>query len=115
MVTEGGTISQDHSALNGLLGIGTDAEDRVFYLRVAAGEMAYDRGGETLDYIQVFLYRTAAPGKPADANDMFETDCLDEIAGELRNGVLDWYDEPLAFRVPTEEERALIRSTTGWK
>ncbi|MGG8410080.1 hypothetical protein ACM614_27710 [Streptomyces sp. 12297] len=78
-------MSQDHAALDGLLGIGADAEGRAFYLRVAAGDMAYDRGGETFDYIQVFLYQEAAPGRPADANDMFETDGLEELADELRS------------------------------
>ncbi|MGW1767906.1 hypothetical protein ACWCQL_28165 [Streptomyces sp. NPDC002073] len=107
-------MSQDHAALDGLLGIGADAEGRAFYLRVAAGDMAYDRGGETFDYIQVFLYQEAAPGRPADANDMFETDGLEELADELRSGVLDWYDERLEFRTPTGEELETIRSATGW-
>ncbi|MBT2438652.1 hypothetical protein J7E93_00615 [Streptomyces sp. ISL-36] len=46
---------------------------------------------------------------------MFETDGLEEIADELRNGVLDWYDERLEFRTPTPEELETIRSTTGWR
>ncbi|MFJ4777916.1 hypothetical protein [Streptomyces sp. NPDC088762] len=107
-------MSQDYSTLDGLLGIGADAEGRAFYLRVSAGKMAYDRSGETFDYIQVIRHDTEAPGRPADANDMFETDCLEEIADELRRGVLDWYDELLEFRTPTDEELETIRSATGW-
>ncbi|MFJ4776341.1 hypothetical protein [Streptomyces sp. NPDC088762] len=57
---------------------------------------------------------TEAPGRPADANDMFETDCLEEIADELRRGVLDCYEELLEFRTPTAEELETIRSATGW-
>ncbi|MBT2469922.1 hypothetical protein J7E97_19070 [Streptomyces sp. ISL-66] len=107
-------MSREHSALDGLLGLGRDAEGREFYLRVAAGELTYDRGAEVTDYIQVYLFQTATPARPADANDMFETDGLDELAAELRNGMLDWYGERLEFRTPTPEERELIRSATGW-
>ncbi|MEV1053828.1 hypothetical protein [Streptomyces sp. NPDC049887] len=108
-------MSQEYSALDGLLGIGRDAQGREFYLRVAAGRLTYDRGGEIMDYIQVYFFQTAAPGQPADANDMFETDELDELAAELRSGVLDWYGERIEFRTPTPEECELIRTTTGWK
>ncbi|MBT2482346.1 hypothetical protein [Streptomyces sp. ISL-94] len=83
-------------------------------MRIAAGELTDDRGGQTGHYIQVYLFQTAAPDRPADANDVFETDELDELAGELRRGVLDWYGERLEFRSPTPEERDLIRTTTGW-
>lgn len=102
-------MSQEHAALDGLLGIGRDAEGRSFYLRVATGELAYDRGADLAEYIQVYLFRAA------DAHDMFETDELDELAAELQSGVLDWYGERLEFRTPTPEERELIRTTTGWR
>lgn len=107
-------MSKEYADLNGVLGIGQDAGGRPFYVRIAADELTYDRGGETADYIQVYLFQTEAPGRPADANDMFETDELDELAAELRSGVLDWYGERLEFRPPTPEERDLIRATTGW-
>ncbi len=108
-------MSQEHADLNGVLGIGQDAEGRQFYVRIAAGELTYDRGGEAGDYIQVYLFQTAAPGRSPDTNDMFETDELDELAAELRMGVLDWYGERLEFRPPTADERHLIRTATGWK
>ncbi|MET9605297.1 hypothetical protein ABZZ17_09530 [Streptomyces sp. NPDC006512] len=108
-------MGQDRFSLDGLLGIGADAEGRVFYLRVAGGTTAYERGGEPFDYIQVILYETAAPGRPADANDMFETESLECLADGLRNGALDWYGERLAFRTPTGEELERIRSVTGWR
>ncbi|WP_282695747.1 hypothetical protein [Streptomyces sp. CC208A] len=80
-----------------------------------ADQTAYGRGRKTFDYIQVILYRTAAPGRPADANGMFETDGPEEIADEPCDGALDWYGERLEFRTPTSAEREVIRSATGWK
>lgn len=107
-------MSEEYADLNGVLGIGQDAQGRHFYVRIVAGGLTYDGDGESADYIQVYLFQTAAPGRSSDTNDMFETDELDELAAELRSGVLDWYGERLEFRPPTPEERDLIRTATGW-
>lgn len=101
-------MSTTYDDLDGVLGIGQDAEGAVFYLRVTAGELTYDRSGEAFDHIQVVLHRQG------DAHDMFETDELDQLAAELRHGVLDWYGEHLTFRLPTPAERDLIHAATGW-
>ncbi|MCD0486294.1 hypothetical protein LO771_28915 [Streptacidiphilus sp. ASG 303] len=108
-------MSQEYSSINGLLGIGADAEGRDFYLRVAAGSLAYDRGEGDVKYIQVYLFQPASPGHPADVNDMFETDDLDELAADISRGMLDWYGNRLDFRTPTPEERDIIRAATGWE
>ncbi|RSS39631.1 hypothetical protein EF912_33000 [Streptomyces sp. WAC07061] len=107
-------MSGKYADLDGVLGIGEDAEGRAFYLRITAGELTFDKSGKAFDHIQVVLFQTAAPGRPADASDMFETDGLDGLAAELRRGILDWYGERLAFRLPTPAERDLIHAATGW-
>ncbi|MGE7389556.1 hypothetical protein ACQKM2_29190 [Streptomyces sp. NPDC004126] len=107
-------MSGKYADLDGLLGIGEDADGVPFYLRITAGELSYDRSGEVFDHIQVILFQTAAPGRPADANDMFETDELDGLAAELRRGILDWYGDRMPFRLPTAAERAVIHAATGW-
>ncbi|MFD0357428.1 hypothetical protein ACFVHW_27355 [Streptomyces sp. NPDC127110] len=107
-------MSGKYADLDGVLGIGEDADGVAFYLLITAGELTYDKSGKAFDHIQVILFQTAAPGRPEDANDMFETDELDGLAAELRRGILDWYGDRMAFRLPTPAEREQIHAATGW-
>lgn len=91
-----------------------DPEDPAGWIKVAAGMLKFSTGQRT-PYIQIYLVRfnPQAPGG-VDIGDSHDTEELESILAELREGRVDWYGETLPLVWLSGSDADAVRTRVGW-